>query len=281
MSIISLYTAASALKAHQQYLGIVANNLANVNTVGYKGARALFSDTISQQLRPPTLPSATNPGANGAQIGLGTQIGAIGVLFNQGGLQATGLSTDLAVEGNGFFVVKNPSTSALFYTRAGNFSVDTNGNLTTITGERVQGGADGAVDGDALIDITVPADVGGVKVVSFNIDALGRVNALLEDGTNAVVASLTLEKFNNNEGLVRAGSNLFQATPSAGPVFGAFQTVGAGGLGNLRAGFLELSNIDLGNEFSEIIRAQRGLQANARVITTSDEVIQELVNLKR
>lgn len=282
MSIVSLYTAVSALQAHQQFLATVANNLANVNTVGYKASRALFADSLSQTIRPPTASSAGAASSNGIQIGLGTTVNSIQPLFTQGALQSTGLVTDLAIEGGGFFVVKNPVSATTYFTRAGAFQVDNQGFIVNPTGDRVQGSTNvPAADGDALADVQIPPDVAGVPVVSFSIDSAGRVNLLLQDGSTVEQATLALEKFNNPEGLVKIGSNRYEETPAAGRVFSAFHTLGTDGLGLTRAGLLELSNVDLGQEFSDMIRAQRGLQANARVITTSDEVIEELVNLKR
>ena len=105
--------------------------------------------------------------------------------------------------------------------------------------------------------------------------------ASLQDGTTSVVGQITLEKFNNPQALLKIGNNLYTSSPAAGPVFNSYHTPTTDGLGSLRAGYLELSNVDLGQEFSDMIRAQRGLQANARVITTSDQIMEELINLKR
>jgi len=281
MSIPSLYTAVTGMQAHQQFMDVVANNLANVNTVGFKGSRALFEDALSQTLHSPTAPSATTPGGNGAQIGLGVSLSSVTPLFSQGALQSTAQPSDVAIEGGGFFVLKDPVTSAQFYSRAGAFNVDLNGFLTTPTGQRVQGAAAPAADGDALIDMQIPAAVGGIPVTGFNIDQGGRVIASLQDGTTSVTGQITLEKFNNPGALAKVGNNLYQSSPAAGPNFNSYHTPTTDGLGSLRSGYLELSNVDLGQEFADMIRAQRGLQANARVITTSDQIMEELINLKR
>jgi flagellar hook protein FlgE len=282
MSIVSLYTAVGALQAHQQFLSTVANNLANVNTVGFKGSRTLFADSISQTVRPPTQSTPTTAGGNGVQVGLGTKVVSIQPIFSQGALQSTGLPADLAIEGGGFFVVTNPVSGTPFYTRAGAFSIDNLGNIVTPTGEILQGSlTDPAADGDALGNMNIPASVAGDPVVSFSIDGAGRVNCLLQSGVTSTVGTIALERFNNPEALVKVGSNKYQASPASGQIFNSFHTLGTDGLGVTRSGLIELSNVDLGQEFSDMIRAQRGLQANARVITTSDEVIQDLVNLKR
>lgn len=281
MSITALYTAVSALQAHQQFMSVVANNLANVNTVGFKGSRVLFSDALSQTLRPPQESAGLNAGGNGVQIGLGTGLGSITPLFSQGALQSTGLPTDLAIEGDGFFTVNDPVTGANYFTRAGAINVDTNGYLVTPTGQRIQGGDVGASNGDPLVDMQIPPDVGGVPVTSFSIDSSGKINALLSDGTTAEIGNITLEKFNNPQALLKIGQNLYRETGASGRVFNSYNTPGQNGVGGTRSGYLELSNVDLGQEFSDMIRAQRGLQANARTITTSDEIMQELINLKR
>jgi len=281
MSITALYTAVSALQAHQQFMSVVANNLANVNTVGFKGSRVLFSDALSQTLRPPQESSGLNSGGNGVQIGLGTALGTITPIFSQGALQSTGLPTDLAIEGDGFFVVSDSITGAQYFTRAGAINVDTNGFLVTPTGQRIQGGDIGATNGDPLVDMQVPTDVGGIPVSSFSIDSAGRLNALLEDGTTSELGNITLERFQNPQALIKIGQNLYRESGASGRVFGAYNTPGQNGVGGTRSGYLELSNVDLGQEFSDMIRAQRGLQANARTITTSDEIMQELINLKR
>jgi len=278
---MSLYTAVTALQSHQQFMDVVANNLANVNTVGYKASRALFADALSQTLKTPTAASATTLGGNGAQIGMGVSVSSVTPNFTQGALQSTGLPSDLSIQGDGFFVVADPITATTAYTRAGSFTVDLNGYITTPTGQRVQGGAPGAVNGDALVDMQIPAAVGAVPVTGFNIDQNGQVIALLQDGTTSVVGAITMEKFTNTQGLVKVGDNLYMSTPAAGPNFASYHAPGQDGLGSMRAGYLELSNVDLGQEFSDMIRAQRGLQANARVITTSDQIMEELINLKR
>jgi flagellar hook protein FlgE len=281
MSIGSLYTAVSALQTHQQFMGVVANNLANVNTVGFKGSRVLFADALSQTLRPPQDASGLNGGGNGVQIGLGTSLASITPLFSQGSLQATGLPTDLAIEGDGFFVVSDGVTGSQYFTRAGAINVDQAGFLVTAGGQRIQGGDIGATNGDPLIDMQIPPDVGGIPVTSFSIDSAGRINVLLEDGTTSEVGNITLERFNNPQAMLKIGQNLYRETGPSGRVFNSYNTPGQNGVGGTRSGYLELSNVDLGQEFSDMIRAQRGLQANARTITTSDEIMQELINLKR
>jgi len=299
MAIESLYTAVSALQAHQQYLSVIANNLANQNTVGFKDSRVLFSDALSQTIQQPTASSGLNPGGNGVQIGLGVGLSSVTPLFTQGSLQSTGVPTDLALDGPGFFVVKDPASASTYYTRAGAFNLqNTNvagiqGYLVTPTGQRIQGTvitapATSGVNGAALADVSIPTTAGGppaLNVTDYSIDSAGRVNLLLSDGSTLPWMQITLQNFQNPEALLKIGQNLYQATAASGSLYGAsgadvFQTAGTNGLANMRSGYLEQSNVDLGTEFSNMIVAERGLQANARVITTSDEVMQELINLK-
>ncbi|MGD0088792.1 MAG: flagellar hook-basal body complex protein [Planctomycetota bacterium] len=294
----SLYTAVSALKADQQYMSVVANNLANVNTVGFKGSRALFADTLSQTMRAPAASTATSGGGNGIQIGLGTVIQSVTPTFTQGSLQATGVNTDLAIEGGGFFVVQNVGTKTNTFTRNGAFTVDNLGNLITQTGEQVLGSAwtggpppnTAPVLGAALTPINIPTSeiIGGVPVpvTGFNIDAQGNVVLSMQDGSTWNLAAVGLENFSNPEGLLKVGDNMYQSTAAAGILFGTaaaptFAPIGTNGLGNERSGYLEMSNVDLSQEFSNMIVAQRGLEANARTITSSDEILQDLISLKR
>lgn len=272
----SLYSAVSALQNHQKMMSVVANNLSNVNTVGFKYSRALFSDALSQTLQEPSeaIPDVS-AGSNGVQIGLGSQLATINPVFTQGSLQSTGLPTDIAVEGDGFIVVQDPATDQLFYTRAGALAFNNEDQLITAGGMLVQG----AIDGDEPLEVPNDADN---PVVSFSISPSGDAVALLEDGTvEDDIGQIALQRFSNPLALKKVGQNLYIDTPAAGAVLDDIEPAGTAGLGAIRSGFLELSNVDLGSEFSEMIRAERGLQANSRVITTSDEILQEIINLKR
>lgn len=306
----SLYSGISALKSHQQMMGVVSNNLANVNTTGYKGSRTLFQDTLSQ-----TLAFPTQGGKNGIQIGLGTGLSAVTPIYAQGSLQSTGLPTDIAIEGDGFLVVHDPNTAAgsNLYTRAGALRLDEQGYLVDPNGYRVQGFGFHVTDGDpgpgitpaytvptsadALEDIQVSTTVlqnaytalyGGTppagtysEIVSFSIESSGRILAKEDNGMTVPIGYISMTKFSNPEGLLRSGANMFSDTPAAGIQFTTYQAPGTSGLGKVRGGFLEMSNVDLGTEFTDMIRSQRGLQANSRVITSSDEILQELISLKR
>lgn len=402
----SLFSGISGLRAHQQMMDVTGNNIANVNTTGFKGSQATFQDTLSQLVNAAGAPQGGTGGTNPAQVGLGVRLSGISTNFGQGASQNTGRSTDLMIQGDGFFAV-NDGNETLF-TRAGSFSFDANGYLVTNGGKMVQGwqavngtinsnaaagplqlpigtqlepaetteaSFTGNLPGDAAYDpvavppviptittsITVydalgtatelavtftraaavaPAvvawdvsfDGGTTTAATFQYDssgdrtspasgvlttgaidvdlsavtsfsgastvnpqsqngsALGSLQAftISQDGTLVGVFSnglkqplgqLAIVTFNNPPGLEKAGDSMYRNTVNSGPP--QFGVAGAGGRGVLQAGALEMSNVDLAQEFTNLVIAQRGFQANSRVITTSDELLQDLVNLKR
>jgi len=252
----SLNTAISGLQQFQGQIDVVGNNIANVNTTGFKTARTDFEDSFSQALAGPN-----------TQVGSGVSTAATSSNYNQGAITNTEVGTDLAISGEGFFVVRNTVDDKQYATRAGDFHFDSTGYLVTTDGLRVQGST-----GDLLVD---PA-----TVASFNIDRNGFINVTKTDGTTVVSGQVMLQKFSNPNALVKEGDNLYSGTAAAGPL-AAIAAPQTNGLGSIQSGALELSNVDLTNEMSNLIVAQRAFQANARIITTSDEVLQEVVNLKR
>ena len=285
----SLTSAISGLQSFQQRLDVIGNNIANVNTTGFKGSRVGLSDSFSQTLRSSSAGTGGASGSAAMQIGLGVGIQSISNLYTQGALSRTSVGTDLAITSAGFFVVQDPISNNEYVTRAGDFTVDETGYLVTNNGMRVQGFDDAALSniGDILIDTTgMPATSDpAATMVSFAIDSEGKVNVNLTDGTQFVRAQLLLQNFSNPQGLMKEGNNLYSGIGAAGPLGGATNptpaAAGTNGLGKIQAGALELSNVDLATEFTNLITTQRAYQANARVITTSDEMLQELVNLKR
>lgn len=288
----SLFSGISGLSTHQQLLNVVANNLSNVNTMAFKGSRAVFQDVLSQTYQAPTQSTALQGGSNGIQIGLGVSLGTVTSVFSQGSLQSTGVPTDLAIEGDGFLVVRDPASpagSGYFYTRAGALTLDSAGNLIDSAGFRVQGyqvpdqsAPVAPTAGDPIVDLVIAPDATQTSpMIDFIIESTGRVLMHLEDGSIVPAAYITMNDFSNPEGLLKVGRNHFEETPAASVMFTGYQSPGSSGMGKLRSGFLELANVDLGREFTEMIRSQRGLQANSRTITTSDEILQELINIKR
>lgn len=276
----SMYAAVAGLRNHQIRMDVIGNNIANVNTVGFKSSRVTFQDTFYQMIRAGSAPD-TGSGVGGTtprQVGIGMAINSIDTYFTQGAVLPTGNFTDLMIQGDGFFLLSasaNPTLPApgkpspdILYTRAGVFGFDAVGNLVNKS------------NGMFVLD----KDGKTVKVQDFAMKNTVTINArgeVVADGT--VIATIGLAKFPNAEGLDKMGQNLFCQAPAAGdPQIGIAGDT-TKGLGNttIVPGALEMSNVDLALEFTEMITTQRGFQANARTITTSDEMLQDLVNLKR
>jgi flagellar hook protein FlgE len=285
----SLTAGISGLQNFQQRMDVIGNNIANVNTTGYKAARSDFADSFSQTLRVSSSGNGGNSGLASIQIGSGVTTTAIRNLYTQGALTKTGLQTDLAVAGEGFFVVRDTVSNVTFVTRSGDFRLDENGYVVTSTGQRVQGYNDSALStlGDLQINTTgMPATSDpAASILKFGVDGEGKINVNLSDGTQFVRGQVLLQRFSDPQALVKEGNNLFSGIGAAGPLGGAAAPMpappGSNGLGKIESGALELSNVDLANEFAGMITSQRAFQATARIITTSDEMLQELVNLKR
>jgi flagellar hook protein FlgE len=394
----SLFSGVSGLRAHQTMLDVVGNNIANVNTTGFKASSVEFEDTLSQALKAAGAPQNGQGGTNPAQVGLGVQVAAINTTFTQGPAETTGVDTDLMIQGDGFFIVNDGGQQV--YTRDGSFKFDANGNLTTANGGLVQGWtaqdgvvntsssiggiklplgtsmpptpsttatlagnlpADGtgspisndlkvydakgqlvdvaltykwddtsgtwslnfndpsattqpspislAFDGSGKLTTTSPAtvtlngqsvslDLSGLtafggentaavitsdgnamgSLASYSISPDGTIQGVFTNGMKQPLGQIAMATFNNPGGLTKVGNSEYSSTVNSGqPQIG---TAGTGSRGQLASGELEGSNVDLSQEFSNLIIAQRGFEANSKVITTSDEVLQDLVNLK-
>ncbi|MFE4704164.1 flagellar hook protein FlgE [Peribacillus simplex] len=418
----SMYSGISGLKNLQTKLDVIGNNVANVNTYGFKKSRVTFSDAMNQTVSGASAATANKGGTNSKQIGLGSTIATIDTIHTQSSLQTTGRDLDLGISGDGYFVVKQGDS--LSYTRAGNFYLDDNGTLVNANGLKVQAYkvdengkvsktiGDVAVNVNAIlpaiattkisvsgnlaadaIDGTVfsqqmkvvdengkeqtatiyfqkngddkwelfdeePAALGDTsttkpkpftsvnfdangqivavdktlagqtinissgkeddsdtavdesvqnvnldfdfsnltqvkgsttalvnpdgnkegKLESFNIGASGEINGVYSNGLITTLGQLAVAKFSNASGLTKTGGNTFQESINSGT---ANINIAGEGRGVIASGSLEMSNVDLSEEFTEMIVAQRGFQSNSRIITTSDEILQELVNLKR
>ncbi len=262
----SMYTGVSGMKGFQTKLDVIGNNIANVNTVGFKKSTVNFQDVLSQNL--------SNGEVNTMQVGLGSTTSAINVIHTPGSFMTTGVDTDLSVIGDGFFVVKKPGAAAgeeEYLTRAGNFVLNEKGELMTSQGYHV-------LDSNKNKIIIDPATYD-----SFIINRLGEVIGKKPDGTETTppLHILGISTPSNPSGLLKYGGSLYEMTSKANPN-GALTVGTAKGLNiEIGSGILEMSNVDLTEEFTEMIIAQRGFQANSRTITTSDEILQEVVNLKR
>ena len=389
----SLYSGISGLRSHQTMLDVIANNIANVNTVGFKASATQFEDTLSQLTKGASSPQATTGGTNPAQVGLGVKVASITTNFAQGSTQSTGRALDVMISGDGFFVTSNGGQTA--YTRAGALDFDAQGRLVTPDGSLVQGwpAVDGVIDpgapvspvtlpknavspaiatttakvggnlpGDAAtgtvltrdttvfdasgnatqlsltftktaagwdasyddgtatppttsmaftdgkltsgttltlttpaiaIDLSTATGYAGLTTASI-IDQNGRDAGTLQtftlspdgtlvgsfsNGASQAIGQVALATFVNPGGLQKAGSSSYTATFNSGAA--QLGVAGQSGMGYLSSGALEMSNVDLSQEFTNLIVAQRGFQANARIITTSDQVLQELTNLKQ
>ena len=409
----SMYSAVSGLRAHQTMMDIVGNNIANVNTTGFKKSDVIFQDVLSQTLNGAGAPTDALGGRNAAQIGLGARVGSVPQIFLQGALQSTGRDLDLAIQGDGFFTLEQ--NGGQIFTRAGSFFVDANGNLVSGDGGFVQGWSEtngGITTTGPVGRITIPvgeqvspvitsqislggnlpseAAVGTVQSSSLNVfdsqgrtvvldlsftktgtdawdltatygdpavavpltdnslqfDANGRLSipadfnaniaagsipnigdvaltfggddvsaevtqlaaggsvaAITQDGSTTgqligltvgedgtitgaysngqvkPIAQVAIASFANPEGMERVSGSMWRSSVNSG--LAQVGPASTGGRGQVAPGTLEMSNVDLAVEFTNLIRTQRGFQANSRVITTSDEMLQEVVNLKR
>jgi flagellar hook protein FlgE len=279
-----MFAAISGLKAHQVMLDVTAADIANVNTLGYKASRMTFRDSLSQMQRGGGGATTGTGGTNAAQVGLGAQVGSIDVQMTGGALQTTGNPLDIAISGEGWFRVGpaaggTPAAptlpTALQYTRAGNMSTNDQGFLVTSDGLYVVGKnptATGPGPTDQLLNI--PPGSTNIQVAQDG--------AVSYQGTTGrvTVGYISLAKFANQAALERLGSNTWTAGANAGaPQVG---TPGQGGVYGITAsGATEMSNVDLASEFTNMITAQRGFQANSRVISTADQMLQDLVSLVR
>lgn len=404
----SLFTGISGLTNHQTRMDVVGNNIANVNTTGFKASRTNFQDLMSQTLQGASPATGGRGGTNPQQIGLGVNIATITNVFSQGASQSTGVMTDLSLQGDGFFILNDGSSD--IYTRDGSFGLDEVGNLVEpangllVQGWTAVGGVIDTTQPTGNINIPIAAEMsaqattsadfignldstqpngytyantfivydslgdnhsvnitytktgvnawdwqasgtgivavglvnqgaltfnpdgsvntatGGLSItttngsvtplavapdfldmtqladpatatlfgqdgfppgtmVSFNISSSGVINGVFDNGIVQNVGQLALARFTNNSGLMKAGENLWQESANSGVA--QIGEAATGARGTIAAGTLEMSNVNLAQEFTDMIVSQRGFQANSRIITTSDELLQELISLKR
>ncbi|RKQ37490.1 flagellar hook-basal body complex protein [Oceanobacillus halophilus] len=366
----SMYAGISGMKNFQTKLDVIGNNIANVNTSGFKKSTVTFQEMMSQTTSPAQGATETKGGVNASQVGLGSQLGSISNIQTEGFRQTTNNPLDFSIEGDGMFVVasnlvyqdeESPDglgslvessvelgESSLSYTRSGNFYLDDGGNIVNSQGLYLIGNkAD--IDGDAIVlgnngelysvdrdgnlyevqyvdyegnVLEVEADDAGNLSVgddeidstqiilskvddtpdtpdgddfeydylfspinipsnaqSFSVQTNGTVNYIASNGSTQVAGRVGIASFSNTAGLQKVGNNLFLNSENAG--YNGIFPGEINSTGSIVSGSVEMSNVDLAEEFTEMITAQRGFQANTRIITTSDEILQELVNLKR
>ncbi|WP_027108801.1 flagellar hook-basal body complex protein [Lacticigenium naphthae] len=285
----SMYSGVSGMKSFQTKMDVISNNIANVSTVGFKTGRVRFEDMISQINQTAQGPNNNGGGGvNTQQVGLGVQVGSTDTVMSGGSLQPTGRNLDFAIQNgdSSFFVVSKTGDGAnVQFTRDGGFYADQDGNLVTASGARLMGYNTDPITGESLavdagvVTLSIPEDVDGEDIQNYTIDNTGLITATLADGNTATLGQVALASFANPDGLEKAGGNLYNNTANSGEVI--YGLPSDAGYGVIRSGFLEMSNVDLANEFTEMITTSRAYQANSRSITTSDEMLQELINLKR
>jgi flagellar basal-body rod protein FlgG len=259
----SLFTAATGMEAQQLNIDVIANNLANVNTVGFKKSRADFQELFYQDLKTPGATSAEGSEIpSGIELGLGVRPVAVQKLFLQGDFANTGNSLDLVIEGDGFFQIMTPD-GTIAYTRAGAFKLDSEGRIVNSDGYPLEP------------NITIPTDT-----LSITAGSDGKITVLQAGSTTpSEIGQIELARFINPGGLKANGRNLFTLTASSGdPLLG---TPGTEGFGTINQGFLELSNVNIVEEMVNMIISQRAYEVNSKAIQTSDEMLQITNNLKR
>jgi flagellar basal-body rod protein FlgG len=267
MTVQTLYTAATGMEALETKLDVIANNMANINTTGFKKDRANFEDVFYRQYR---LPGATDGDGNitstGIEVGLGTRISSTQSNHEQGAFETTSNQLDIAIEGDGFFQVQNPSGGQPLYTRAGNFGLNADGNIVL-----------GSANNGYLLEPPVNIQPDATDIV---ITSDGQVQIRTQDSTDLqTVAQLQLAKFVNPDGLLKLGDNLYQQTDASGdPQVG---DPGQLGFGNIRQGFLEASNVEPVTELIDLITTQRAFELNSQVVQAGDQIMQIVANLRR
>ncbi|GAA8392038.1 flagellar basal-body rod protein FlgG [Helicobacter pylori] len=259
----SLYSATSGMLAQQTHIDATSNNIANVNTTGFKKSRADFNDLFYQAMQyAGTNTSNTTLSPDGMEVGLGVRPSAITKMFSQGSPKETENNLDVAITGKGFFQVQLPDGTTA-YTRSGNFKLDEQGNLVTSEGYLL------------IPQITLPEDT---TQVNIGVDGTVSVTQGLQTTSN-VIGQITLANFVNPAGLHSMGDNLFSITNASGDAI--VGNPDSQGLGKLRQGFLELSNVRLVEEMTDLITAQRAYEANSKSIQTADAMLQTVNSLKR
>lgn len=287
MSLIgTMDSGVSALQTYEQGLEVIGNNIANVSTNGFKGSNAQYADSFSDVLQGS---SASGSGATpDMQIGTGVQLASVTVNFAQGQITQTGVPTNLAVSGNGFFLVKSPSSGETYATRDGEFSINASGYLVDTQGDFVQGLTGGAAGSPPTTvgSIKLGTPPTGTQLQSVSIDNAGDFVETYSDGSTAVTNVVLLQNYSNPNALQNVGNNLYSNLTAAGPVGGgslsaANNTAGTEGLGSIQAGAIEGSNVDLTQQFANLITTQRSFEAASRLITVSDTILGDIVDLKR
>src|SRR4051812_42334371 len=265
MSVQSLYTAATGMESLQTKLNVIANNMANVNTTGFKSDRANFEDLFYRNEKMPgAQDAASNYTPTGTHVGLGVRMQSTQTNFIQGAFQQTDQPLDVAIEGNGFLVVTDPTTSQPLYTRAGNLSLNSQGQVVV-----------GSAQTGRLLspNIQVPQDA-----TNITISADGKVSYIQPGNTQLQQAGqIQVAIFQNPAGMLKLGENLYVDTIASGQA--VLNNPGVQGTGSLRQGFLELSNVEPVQELIDLITTQRSFEMNSQVIEAGNNILQTITNL--
>lgn len=267
MGISAMHAAATGMKALDTKLNVVANNLANVNTVGFKRSRVNFEDLFYQLRREPGVRDINDePNPHGIQVGTGVQVSGTQLNFQQGTLDTTGRPLDIAIEGAGFFQVRTHynGEEVIGYTRAGNFVTNANGTMVLANTEG---------------SILEPEISVGEDVLAVEVERTGQVSVREAGGELQQVGQIELARFVNPEGLLAIGKNLFLETDASGPPIEG--TPLEDGLGALIKGTLEGSNVDPVTELVDLIFTQRGFELNSQSIQSADDMLRVVTNLRR
>ena len=258
--IACIWTAATGMAAQQENMDVIANNLANSNTTGFKASRANFEDLMYQDVIPPGAETSNgNKVLTGIQLGMGTKTQSVQKIYSEGNLKETDNSLDLAIQGNGFFKVLQGTQEA--YTRAGNFSLDKDGYICDANGNRLQP------------EVSIPQGA-----VTINIDSGGTLTALDQNGNVLTTQTLSIYSFPNPSGLLSVGKNY--ALPTAASGQAQEGQPGTEGFGTLLQGYLENSNINVVQEMVNMIAGQRAYEANSKVIKAADQMLQIANNVQ-
>ncbi|MFN2340992.1 MAG: flagellar basal-body rod protein FlgG [Halanaerobium sp.] len=259
--ISALWTSATGMNSQQTNIDTISNNLANVNTSGFKKSKINFADLIYTNMREPGTPNAQGAEIpTGIEIGHGSKVNSTQKIFSQGNIQNTDSPLDMVIEGDGFFGVQLPD-GEIAYSRDGSFKQDSNGNVVTSDGYQLEP------------PINIPAEATEVSITSD-----GTVNATV-DGENQQLGQIQLYRFSNPAGLSSEGRNLYSDTTASGQAMEG--SPGEDGFGTVTQGFLEMSNVKVVEEMTNMIAAQRAYETNSKSIQASDEMLQTANQLKR
>ena len=299
----SMYAAISGLRTHQQKMNVIGNNIANVNTYGYKSQRTTFKESMYSSLRASTGGTATMGGTNASQIGYGCSVGTIDMNMKTGTYAITDRTLDVMIDGDGFLITGNitdgydlatESIDGLQLSRLGNLDFDNNGYLVDGNGNVIYGFAQDDqldYDTDTLVPLKKPTDDNGdiMALTNISISDKGEITGSYGDQI-ITIGCIALAYVDNPNGLTHLGGPYYQAGGNAGGVRAGTvgNVIGAGddtGIVNFNSSFvpgaLEMSNVDISNEFADLITTQRGFQANTKIITVTDEMLSDLVSMKR